>query len=1094
MAGKHVIKPLSFFHLNIQSLVASSDDGFLRFDHLFNYCCRENSFDVILLSETHLDCTIESAEINIDGYQLFRKDRNRFGGGCAIYARNELSPSEIISMNEPHVESIYIKILSCNVSTVFGVCYRPPNQPANQRDLFLDGFGNQLTALSTNSKTSFHIMGDFNDRCDQWTSDHSESELGLLLVNLLYEFNLNQLVIEPTRGRHILDLLITSSHPNDCIVNVIESFDNLDHDIVTCTLNLCYKKQLSYTRVMRNFSNERLNVLNSNLLIVPWHTFLNDNVNDSVYNVTKVIIDELNSVIPPLSVTIRPRDKPGWNSTIRKLFNNTHRLLRRARLTKSPIDIENHRESRRIAKRAWYKSQKDFHQKLYAKTFNSEGRAKTYWKILKLNFGGNRAPNISTIIDGDGKYHTCDASKSEVLNKAFVSQSTLNLSEEPGLPHEVTMLTDAHLDHIEVSSSSVLLILKSLDVSKATGPDGIGNNILKMCASALCEPIKLIAQLSLNSGFFPSAWKMANITPVFKKGDKQNPCNYRPISLLTNMSKVLEKVVYNHLYEYCTVNSLLSSKNSGFKKGDGAVNQLPSISNNIYQSFELGCDVAMVFLDISRAFDKVWHKGLIYKLKCIGVGGTLLSWFTDYLSFRQQKVVIGGQESSFLKTNAGVPQGSILGPLLFLIFINDIENNIKSDMFIFADDTTLLKSYCDVYEAESCLCEDLNSISIWAKKWMVDFNIKKTIFVNFTLKREKKNLQLYFNGVQVTQQSEHKHLGVVLSDDLKWTKHINYIVGKALQKIGALYRQSSKLSRSQIESIYLSMIRPVLEYGSILFDNCSLSDEKCIENVQRRAAILCTGAMRRSNSALLMEEVGWDSLKNRRTISKLIFFFKLCNGQGPPHLQGTLQFAPVSQRGCRSNTKHNRIVLEPFCRLTCNKKSFFPDCIHLWNSLNTEIVNSPTLFMFKNHLKKWMKPIESKHYVYPHLKECCGYMPKLLTQFRLGLTPLRNDLFTHNIIDNPFCPSCGDCIETSLHFFFFCRCYKECRAILLREIESIFCVNAPLLSEVLQDYKILLNYLIGRAVITSDIINTSFCGDIFRSVSRYVFSTGRFAN
>ena len=284
----------------------------------------------------------------------------------------------------------------------------------------------------------------------------------------------------------------------------------------------------------------------------------------------------------------------------------------------------------------------------------------------------------------------------------------------------------------------------------------------------------------------------------------------------------------------------------------------------------------MVYLDISKAFDKVWHKGLLYKLQCFGVGGSLLTWIGSYLSNRKQRVVLNGQESSILCSNAGVPQGSILGPLLFLIFVNDIEISIKSDMFIFADDVTLAKIYDLLSEAESCLNTDLNTISKWAERWMVSFNLEKTLFINFSFKKNRANTpKIEFNGFQLKQVHEHKHLGIILSEDLKWSKHISHITSKANQRIGALYRQSQKMTRTQIETMYLSTIRPVLEYGSVVFANCTIGDAKLIENVQRRAAVLCTGAIRRTETAKLMAETGWDSLELRRKRSKMLLFFQI---------------------------------------------------------------------------------------------------------------------------------------------------------------------------------------------------------------------------
>ena len=230
------------------------------------------------------------------------------------------------------------------------------------------------------------------------------------------------------------------------------------------------------------------------------------------------------------------------------------------------------------------------------------------------------------------------------------------------------------------------------------------------------------------------------------------------------------------------------------------------------------------FLGISKAFDRVWHKGLLYKLQCFGVGGVLLKWIANYIPNRCQKVVLNGQESPIMSTNSGVPQGSILASLLFLIFINDIDVSINSDMFIFADDTTLAKIYNSVLEAESCINGDLKTISQWADRWMVKFNLEKTVFINFSLKRNLLNIpKIEFSSTLVKQVPEHKHLGIILSEDMKWSKHIAHITSKANQRLGALYRQSRKMSRVQIETLYKSTIRPILEYGSVLFDNCSVN-------------------------------------------------------------------------------------------------------------------------------------------------------------------------------------------------------------------------------------------------------------------------------
>ena len=228
-------------------------------------------------------------------------------------------------------------------------------------------------------------------------------------------------------------------------------------------------------------------------------------------------------------------------------------------------------------------------------------------------------------------------------------------------------------------------------------------------------------------------WKMSNVCPVFKSGDKQDILNYRPISLLSSISKCLEKIIYKHLYEHCIDNNLLIENNSGFKQNDSTVNLLVNITHQIYKSIDEGKDICVVFLDVSKAFDKVWHEGLLFKLKQIGVCGSILNWFTSYLSDRSQKVVINGKSSNSKSIFAGVPQGSILGPLLFLIYMNNINEGIDSEMKLFADDTTLLRSLINNQDLR-ILNNDLDKLNGWSRQWRVNFNPNKTKFMIFSKK------------------------------------------------------------------------------------------------------------------------------------------------------------------------------------------------------------------------------------------------------------------------------------------------------------------------------------------------------------------------
>ena len=252
--------------------------------------------------------------------------------------------------------------------------------------------------------------------------------------------------------------------------------------------------------------------------------------------------------------------------------------------------------------------------------------------------------------------------------------------------------------------------MQNVDVTKASGCDGFGNRIIKLCAEGLCPSFTTLINRSFVLGKYPSQWKLANIIPLYKKENRHFKTNYRPVSLLPCLSKLCEKVAFKRLYDYLIEIGFLYNFQSGFRPGDSTVNQLLYIVHQIYLAFEQGKEVRVVYLDISKAFDRVWHRGLL-KLESLGICGSLLHWFESYLQDRMQHVILEGQSSEWKKLYSGVPQGSVLGPLLFLIYVNDITDNLESKPFVYADDTTLFEVVDDPVELAENLNNDLAKIS-----------------------------------------------------------------------------------------------------------------------------------------------------------------------------------------------------------------------------------------------------------------------------------------------------------------------------------------------------------------------------------------------
>ena len=353
-------------------------------------------------------------------------------------------------------------------------------------------------------------------------------------------------------------------------------------------------------------------------------------------------------------------------------------------------------------------SKKSYYNKLADRLKSSTLSTKDWWSTLKSFINSNSNSSIPPLEYGN-KIYTNESDKANIFNKYFQSQTILD--ETNAVPPDIappdlnSELTNIVLTPLEVES-----VLKTLTVGKASGPNGLSNRVLKELSVQLSIPFCSLFNQSLQTGFLPSFYKEANVCPVPKKGDLSSVSNHRPISLLNAEAKVFERLVFKYLFNHLRDNNLLSSLQSGFIPGDSTVNQLTFLYNTFCQALDSGKEVRAVFCDISKAFDRVWHVGLLHKLRAAGVTGEILNWFNNYLSDRKQRVVLPGAVSDWLFIRAGVPQGSILGPLLFLLYINDIVTDIGSNIRLFADDTSLYIVVDDPSDAANCLNTDLDKI------------------------------------------------------------------------------------------------------------------------------------------------------------------------------------------------------------------------------------------------------------------------------------------------------------------------------------------------------------------------------------------------
>ena len=540
-----------------------------------------------------------------------------------------------------------------------------------------------------------------------------------------------------------------------------------------------------------------------------------------------------------------------------------------------------------------------------------------------------------------------DYEKACLLNNYFCSISTLNDSNtsKPDFP----LRTNATLDFFQITPSKVLDILQILKLGKASGLDSISHQMLKKTCNTVCVPLSLLFNLSLSKSEFPTQWKTASVMPLFKKGDKSLISNYRPISLLSAVGKVFERIVFKEVFNHLISNNLLYKFQSGFIPGHSTVHQLIEIYYRICMSLDDHCITTLILCDISKAFDRVWHTGLLLKLKAYGVDGKLFKWFESYISSRKQCVFINNSKSPLVNTNAGVPQGSVLGLLLFLLYVNDIADNLLSLTRLFADDTSLSYSSQSPYTIEDVINSDLESISIWSTQWLVNFNPQKTkamVFSNINLPND---IEITFQDKLVEFVTCHKHLGITFDSNGKFHTHIVNIIKSASQRLCALRKLKYALNRHYLSRIYLIFIRPILEYACELWDGCSQQDSDNLEKLQIEAGRIVTGLPLFASRQSIYSETGWELLSDRRRVRRLSLFYSIHNKSAPDYLCDLmpLPVGSVSQYNLRNS---NNYVL-PNCRLEITKKSFFPSTTRDWNNLSPEIRNSGNINIFKRKIK-----------------------------------------------------------------------------------------------------------------------------------------------
>jgi hypothetical protein len=517
----------------------------------------------------------------------------------------------------------------------------------------------------------------------------------------------------------------------------------------------------------------------------------------------------------------------------------------------------------------------------------------------------------------------------EQFSSVFTDEDATNMPNLEPSPHP-------DMPDINISTHGIKKLLERLNPRKATGPDNIPCRLLVAVAQELAPALELLFRMSLKTGEIPAVCKHALVQPVYKKkGSRNLPSNYRPISLTSVCGKVMEHIVRHAITAHLHENKIMVDAQHGFRKGRSCETQLILTVDDLSSTLDKSGQTDTILLDFSKAFDKVPHQRLLLKLEHYGIRGQTLKWIQSFLTDRTQQVVVEGKTSPVGKVTSGVPQGSVLGPTLFLVYINDLGKNIKSTVRLFADDTILYRKIQNHNDA-ALLQQDLEELERWERDWQMLFNADKCFVLPVTRKHNPIKSTYSLHNQNLEEVKSSKYLGVELTKTLNWGDHVAAVCEKANNTSAFIARNLQACPPTVQAACYKSLVRPTLEYACPVWDPHQEELISDLEMIQRRSARRIFRDFSRTTSATaLVNRLNLDPLKLRHTSAKATLMYKVewnCVDVKPR--DGVLRRKGRNLRG------HSYQYLQLHCDSESHSSSFFPSAIRLWNNLPEEAVKA----------------------------------------------------------------------------------------------------------------------------------------------------------
>lgn len=894
---------------------------------------------IVAVTETWLHSDIADAEVTIPGYSAFRADRvRRRGGGCILYVHNTINARETkICQEQTLIENVWCVVMRSDGSqTLFGVVYNPPGTAGVDEQNLCKVFQEAYRQY-----THVIICGDFNYPNIDWSADSCTGG-GEHFLDVVNDCFLTQHVEEATRDDNILDLVFSSEEEMIQDVEVCEPLANSDHNIVQfkAVVSGASPHSQVHSKVMRNFKRANWQEMKRALNSVDWDLALTPLDSDRQWCSFSETLNKLVAKHVPIKKHSSVK-KPRWmNRESLKAVKRKRKKWKKYRETGSDEDYLAYKRCLNESTNIVRDSKWNFESKLAenvkkdAKSFYAYARDKVRCKVT-----------VGPIEDDDGVLHTDAKDQAEILNKNFVSVFTEeDDSSRPTPKMKFTGKDDEKLINLVITEDMIIKKLLALNASKAPGVDNIAPSVLINLADAIAYPLRLIFQSSLDKQVVPSGWREANVVPIFKKGRKCKAGNYRPVSLTSQLGKVMESIIRDAINDHLDRFNLIGSSQHGFVKGKSCLTNLLEYLEDMTKLLDEKKNVDVVYLDYAKAFDKVPHKRLGDKVRALGIDGNIANWIQAWLSDRRQRVVLNGDASVWASVTSGVPQGSILGPTLFLVFINDLDDDMLSKVLKFADDTKIYGDATDV-EGRDKIQHDLDVAMTWSEQWLMQYNVDKckTLHAGYNNTEHKYKM----GGIELTSVEEERDLGVVVCKSLSVSRQCAEAAKSANRALGQIRRTITNKSKDIVVPLYRSLVRPRLEYCIQAWRPYLKKDITLLEKVQHRATKIVEGMNKLSYEERLVA-CDLQSLEERRDRGDMIEVHKIVKGMD--RIPSSKFFKPLesshSQRGQDAKFFKQR------SRLDIRKYFFSQRVVNKWNALPQTVVDATSTNVFKGRYDK----------------------------------------------------------------------------------------------------------------------------------------------